>query len=450
MEQPPAGAGIQLANWYWKVVRQFVSERFGICLCRSSCLNWLHRLGFAFKRPKKRLLKADESKREAFVAEYAALWEEAQRTEARIFFADEAHFRADAELRGKWVLKGKPALVDSNSPRYGEKASYYSAVCLETGEVEWMELEGNSNSGTSAAFLTQLREKHPGPLRVIWDNAPAHRGEAVREYLRTPDLELRLVNPRFHEGRLCRATARTSTPMRPSGVGRERACPREYGGGHRQSVLGQQGGGAGEGRQIPGRAGRTKRRGETALPDGPAIKGRRGPASLPPRFPALGKCTSHLGFGLGGAAGVELAEDVPGDGEDGPVVDFEDYGPCGEGLALGVGDVGAADEADGPDARVLSGDALVEDQGVGDDGTGHAAGLGNGGHSQEVSNLPVHVRGEVFNSSRITAALSMPPWRVSAARSTSFWGTETRRTRAARSVTDPSSHPDLGKRLPCS
>ena len=32
--------------------------------------------------------------------------------------------------------------MDSTSPRYGEKASYYSAVCLETGEVEWMELEG--------------------------------------------------------------------------------------------------------------------------------------------------------------------------------------------------------------------------------------------------------------------------------------------------------------------
>ena len=42
---------------------------------------------------------------------------------------------------------------------------------------------GNSNSGTSSAFLTQLRGKHPGPLKVIWANAPAHRGEAVREYL---------------------------------------------------------------------------------------------------------------------------------------------------------------------------------------------------------------------------------------------------------------------------
>ena len=54
--------------------------------------------------------------------------------------------------------------------------------------------EGNSNSGTSVDFLKQLKGKHPGPLLVIWDNALAHRGEAMREYLRTPGLELRLVN----------------------------------------------------------------------------------------------------------------------------------------------------------------------------------------------------------------------------------------------------------------
>ncbi len=194
VQQTPASSGIVMANWYWRVVRRFALEHLGIELSRSSCLNWLHRLGFAFKRPKKRLLKFDEAKREAFVAEYAILNEKAGRNETRIFFADEAHFRADAELRGKWVLKGQPALVDSTSLRYGEKASYYSAVSLETGEVEWMALEGNSNSGTSVAFLEQLRGKHTGPMRVIWDNGPAHRGEAVREYLRTPGLDLRLVN----------------------------------------------------------------------------------------------------------------------------------------------------------------------------------------------------------------------------------------------------------------
>ena len=92
------------------------------------------------------------------------------------------------------VLKGEPALVDSTSPRRGEKASYYSAVCLETGEVEVMELDGNSNATTSTAFLRQLRARHNEPLTVIWDNSPAHRGDALRAYLTTPGLNLYLVN----------------------------------------------------------------------------------------------------------------------------------------------------------------------------------------------------------------------------------------------------------------
>ncbi len=174
-------------------MRQFIEARCGIRLCRSTCTRYLHRLGFVYKRPKKRLLKADEAKRAAFVAEYATLLVEAQATGATIFFADEAHFRADADLHGKWVLKGRPALVDSTCPRWGEKASYYSAICLETGAVEHMELTGTSSSATSAAFLRQLRADHPGPLVVIWDNGPAHCGDAVRDYLATPDLALHLV-----------------------------------------------------------------------------------------------------------------------------------------------------------------------------------------------------------------------------------------------------------------
>ena len=70
-------------------------------------------------------------------------------------------------------------------------------------EVEWMELYGNSHSGTSAAFLEQLRERNAVPSNVIWDNGPAHRGEAMREYLPTRGRRLRLVNlpgytPDFH------------------------------------------------------------------------------------------------------------------------------------------------------------------------------------------------------------------------------------------------------------
>ena len=126
-------------------------------------------------------------------------------------------------------LRSPPASPDtarcwsaSTTPRRGEKISYYSAVRLETGEVEVMELEGNNNAATSTAFLRQLRARHPEPLIVIRDNSPAHRGDAIRAYLTTPNLNLRLVHPVSSTGRLCPATVRTSTPMRPSGAGRAR------------------------------------------------------------------------------------------------------------------------------------------------------------------------------------------------------------------------------------
>ena len=56
-----------------------------------------------------------------------------------------------------------------------------------------MELDGNSCADTSVAFLRQLRANHPEPLIIIWDNGPAHGGDALRAYLATPDLRLRLV-----------------------------------------------------------------------------------------------------------------------------------------------------------------------------------------------------------------------------------------------------------------
>jgi transposase len=192
VQRPPREASIEQAAWQGKVVRRFVSEHFGLTLGRSSCLRYLHRLGFVRKRPKKLLLKADEAKRAAFVAAYATARREAQERGAKIFFVDEAHFYADVDLHSMWVLKGTPALVPSTSPRYGEKASYYSAVCLETGEVEALPLEGNSSAETSVTFLQHLRARHTMELIIYWDNAPAHGGAALRDYLATPDLRLRL------------------------------------------------------------------------------------------------------------------------------------------------------------------------------------------------------------------------------------------------------------------
>ena len=101
-------------------------------------------------------------KREVCVAEYAAWAFQAQKAGEKVFFADEAHFRADAELRGKWVLKGEPALVHSSSPRYaGEKASYYSAVCLETARWNGWSWRGTATQEHRQPSWTVAGEAHP-------------------------------------------------------------------------------------------------------------------------------------------------------------------------------------------------------------------------------------------------------------------------------------------------
>ena len=234
VEQPPAAAGIQLANWYWKVVRQFVSERFGISLCHSS---WLNCLGFALKRPKKRLVKADEAKREAFVVEYATLYEEARRTGAKIFFAGEAHFRA--------AVPGR-ALYTSRCLSIGRWSSVVGGLdCRRHGEGYSpnplsLEGEGGSFKITGVPLTkppeTERCQRRPGQLNVIWDNAPTHRGGAVREYLGTPGLGLRLMklpgySPDFNADEAIWAWAREEATGKP--------------------VPGDQGQGAGEGQQLP-------------------------------------------------------------------------------------------------------------------------------------------------------------------------------------------------------
>ena len=150
----------------------------------------------------------------------------------------------------------------------------------------WLGLEGNSNSQASLAFLKQLpkelEDNHPGPWKSIWDNVAAHRGEAMRECLGTPGLELQLeylpgYSPYFNPDEVIRGWPGRKPPA-TSARGADSS--------------------AGNGRKIPGWANPPERRGETALPDSPAIQGRDVTPKLQASSRLLGKCTSHPGFGF--------------------------------------------------------------------------------------------------------------------------------------------------------
>ena len=58
-------------------------------------------------------------------------------------------------------------------------AFFAPALRLAQDPKHWRERSRNHLQ----ALLVQAGERRLGPLKVIRDNAPAHRGEAVREYL---------------------------------------------------------------------------------------------------------------------------------------------------------------------------------------------------------------------------------------------------------------------------
>ena len=106
---------------------------------------------------------------------------------------DEAHFRADADLRGKWVLRGEPALVDRPAPGWARRPPTTRRSAWRVARWRRWRWTENCTAETSAAFLPSCAPTIREPLIVIWDNGPAHRGQAIRDYLATPDLKLRLV-----------------------------------------------------------------------------------------------------------------------------------------------------------------------------------------------------------------------------------------------------------------
>ena len=134
-----------MSNWNWKVVRQFLKQSFDLGLSRSSCLNYLHRLGFVLKRPKKRLLKAKDEARKAFVLQYRQIREEAQESGAKIFFVVSPGRCRSAGEMGAQGRAGAGGLYQSSVGRG-------PGVGLEAGEVEAMEIAGNSNARPPPPF----------------------------------------------------------------------------------------------------------------------------------------------------------------------------------------------------------------------------------------------------------------------------------------------------------
>src|SRR3954453_20133732 len=95
--------------------------------------------------------------------------------------SESAHIHQDADLGYGWAKRGERFLVASSSPGLSARVSFYGLYLYNEGQVRLWPYP-RANGEHTMDVLRRLRAEFPDDaLIVLWDGAPYHRAQAVRE-----------------------------------------------------------------------------------------------------------------------------------------------------------------------------------------------------------------------------------------------------------------------------
>jgi transposase len=186
---PQERASSPRPRWTLKRLVAWVKAKFKIDCCRDSLRKVLKGLGFSWKKARKLLNKANPEKRAAFLERLERLLDEALHDRCLLVYIDEAHVHLDTDEGYGWSIKGERFWVSSSSPGL-EKVSFYGLYLYNFGQVRIFPYD-TANQENTVDVLKQLRREFPNmPIKLVWDGAPYHRAQLVKDIIATLDMGL--------------------------------------------------------------------------------------------------------------------------------------------------------------------------------------------------------------------------------------------------------------------
>jgi len=174
-------------------VRSYIQKSFFITYPTRGVGNLLHRLGFAYKKPKLIPGKADARRQRAFLQEYDKLKKEPKEDE-EILFMDAAHSQDNSKAAYSWIEKGKVKEFQSNTGRQG--ISINEALTLDTYEmIARQDASINAQSTIKRLKKIEQNDDKTFKITVICDNAKDYKSKLVQEYLTTSRINLKSLPP---------------------------------------------------------------------------------------------------------------------------------------------------------------------------------------------------------------------------------------------------------------
>ena len=186
----PLQYGFDCGLWTRQIVRDLIAQRFGVRLSLASIGAILARLGLTPQEPLQRAYQRDPEAIARWQREtYPAIARRAKRDKAEIHFWDESGFRADAVQGTTWGAKGQTPVVSVP----GQRQSISAASAISSKGAFWFATyAGGLNGELFVTLLRRLMRGRRRPLHLILDGLPAHKTQAVTEYVAGLNGKLRL------------------------------------------------------------------------------------------------------------------------------------------------------------------------------------------------------------------------------------------------------------------
>lgn len=179
----------QKPRWTLKRLVAWIDKQFNLKCCRESVRKTLNNLGFSWKKARKLLNKANSKRRTEFLEKLKGLLDDALQNGHLLIFIDEAHIHLDSDEGYGWSVKGERFWVSSNSPGKA-KVSFYGVYVYNYAKVKIFPYSKADQFNTIDVLKHLRTEFNEHDITLIWDGAPYHRAQLVKEALEVLQINL--------------------------------------------------------------------------------------------------------------------------------------------------------------------------------------------------------------------------------------------------------------------
>jgi transposase len=171
--------------WTHERVRQVIAEEYQVVYGVKQAGRILALINWTWQKPQKKDAKQDPQKVEKWRAEeLPALKKKALAEDYEIYYHDESTLQLCANVIKTYSPRGHTPVL----PLHDTKG--YQYVCLASSISEagrlFYQIRDNSFKGNGIIeYLTSLLARTEGKILLIWDNAPWHKAQEVKDFLRT-------------------------------------------------------------------------------------------------------------------------------------------------------------------------------------------------------------------------------------------------------------------------